>query len=170
MPDLATAIEVVRDGQNFSLRIDGAEFPWHITADGVRIEVGRDRVPTVSVTIPAESVQVDDSLTSPRSSSAEQHEPSAGTSDRTDWPETARDCARFVRWWFNTHPGYELYCSMPGRPPSFTLVYDGEELACTGAPPGGEWRALCKMLMAVMLHNCEVAPRHSDEGSHHARV
>ncbi|UAJ79959.1 hypothetical protein IT072_02455 [Leifsonia sp. ZF2019] len=48
----------------FALTIDGEEFPWHVTEDGVRIEVTDRGVPAITITIPDERVTVDHSINS----------------------------------------------------------------------------------------------------------
>ncbi|UAJ78328.1 hypothetical protein IT072_13780 [Leifsonia sp. ZF2019] len=48
----------------FAITIDGEDFPWHITEEGVRIEVTDQGVPAITITIPAERVTVDHSFNS----------------------------------------------------------------------------------------------------------
>ena len=63
MPKLADHIEVTADSDGkFSLVIDGTEFPWHITTDGVSTSVTTDGVPTVTMTLIAERVSVEHAM------------------------------------------------------------------------------------------------------------
>lgn len=63
-PKFATHIDVSAhlDGRRFRLTIDGEQFPWHITEDGVQIEVTDQGLPAITITIPAERVTVDHSI------------------------------------------------------------------------------------------------------------
>ncbi len=61
-PKMAGEIAVRRDG----LTIDGEEFPWYVLMGGVRIDsISKDDVPTVTVTIMAERVLVDNDMRRP---------------------------------------------------------------------------------------------------------
>lgn len=54
LPDL---IEVTKD----AVVIDGQDFPWPITEDGVAVKVRYDHCPSITITIPANRVTVDHS-------------------------------------------------------------------------------------------------------------
>lgn len=56
--ELAKLIEVEREAGEFSLRVDGKDFPWHIAVDGVTVHVSTDDLSSVTVTIVAEEVRV----------------------------------------------------------------------------------------------------------------
>lgn len=58
MPDL---IQVIRSGNRIRILVDGTEFPF-ATVDGVQLQVNRDTVPAITVTIPAGSVMVVNAL------------------------------------------------------------------------------------------------------------
>lgn len=53
------AITVVRRGRRAVVQIDGEDFPWPIAANGVEVPVVSDECPTITLTILAESVSVD---------------------------------------------------------------------------------------------------------------
>lgn len=55
--NMPKSIKVVSRGSHPTLVIDGREFPWMITDEGVRVNVTRDRIPCVTISIPAESVE-----------------------------------------------------------------------------------------------------------------
>ena len=55
----AEHIEIVRKGDDFSLKINGAEFPWHINTDGASMQVSHD-MPSITVTIPTSRISVRD--------------------------------------------------------------------------------------------------------------
>lgn len=57
-PKLADEIVVDVAAGHYSLQIDGAEFPWAVGADGIRVEVSDDLVPGVHVFIPAVRVRL----------------------------------------------------------------------------------------------------------------
>ena len=61
-PDLAGHIHVSAIGDKFSLTIDGQEFPWYITSDGVQINVTDDASPAVTITIMAKKVTAEHDL------------------------------------------------------------------------------------------------------------
>lgn len=57
---MADHIEVfAKNNTEWSLRIDGQEFPWFISSDGVQTIVGSDNCPSVTVTIFANRVSVE---------------------------------------------------------------------------------------------------------------
>lgn len=60
-PSIPKLIEVERAGGSVSVRVDGEELPWH-TKGGAGVEVTKDGVPAVTLTIPAEHVEVTDRL------------------------------------------------------------------------------------------------------------
>lgn len=62
MTKLAAAIVARRTGNSWSFTIDGEPFPWHITADGVSVSVDPHGMPSVTLTIPADRVEVLDTL------------------------------------------------------------------------------------------------------------
>ena len=62
MPEFAKSIEVTRDKGGCTILIDGKELPWHISEDGISTRVARDGIPSVTVTILAEDVQVSHKL------------------------------------------------------------------------------------------------------------
>jgi hypothetical protein len=64
MPELAKLIEVEREGNKSTLRINGEEFAWHI-APGVDLHIERDHAPSVTLTIMADEVQVADRFRPP---------------------------------------------------------------------------------------------------------
>lgn len=86
MPEMAKLIEVEREGDKCTLRINGEEFAWHI-APGVDIHVERDEAPSVTLTIMADEVQVADRFRPP-------------PPPEVDWllkhAETGEEIARYV--------------------------------------------------------------------------
>lgn len=63
---LAEVVEVERTGGVTSLRVDGEEFPWCISAiEGVSTTVGRDRMPSVTIELVADKVLVVNALEAP---------------------------------------------------------------------------------------------------------
>jgi hypothetical protein len=58
-PKLAKEIRVERGRR---LVVDGEEFPWFLTEDGVSTEVKQGKPPTVTITLLAETVFIEDSL------------------------------------------------------------------------------------------------------------
>lgn len=65
MPELAKLIEVERRHGSVNLKIDGEEFPWFVSLDGVSANVRKDECPAVTVTILADQVRVLDSVATP---------------------------------------------------------------------------------------------------------
>ncbi|MDN4616422.1 hypothetical protein P5G50_18395 [Leifsonia sp. F6_8S_P_1B] len=66
MPKLAGRIDVdarllesKSESRRFGITIDGEDFPWHIDASGVSVQVSDDGCPAVTITILAERVTVD---------------------------------------------------------------------------------------------------------------
>lgn len=58
-PRLAKDIEVRQVGRReYALTIDGEEFPWWIDAEGISTRVTGDRMPSITITIPAENVHI----------------------------------------------------------------------------------------------------------------
>jgi hypothetical protein len=55
-------IKVNRRGTAAHVTIDGEPFPWFIARSGVRVDVDPDAVPTVTLTILANRVEVDDAI------------------------------------------------------------------------------------------------------------
>lgn len=55
-------IEVERRGSTAVLKIDGEDFPWAIARGGVSVNPDPDNVPTVTVTLVAERVFVDNQI------------------------------------------------------------------------------------------------------------
>lgn len=54
---LAKLIEV--DNRNFTIKIDGVEFPYYIGVEGVTLpSINRTHTPQITITIPADEVQV----------------------------------------------------------------------------------------------------------------
>lgn len=54
---LANLIEV--DNRNFTIKIDGVEFPYYIGVEGVVLpSVSRGNTPQITITIPADEVRV----------------------------------------------------------------------------------------------------------------
>lgn len=70
MTDLAKHITVKQVGADYSLQIDGEEFPWFITVDGVRTTVSREEMPAVTLTIVAERVEVEHAVKAPAANGA----------------------------------------------------------------------------------------------------
>lgn len=65
-PRLAKTIRVTQENAaKFSLEIDGQEFPWYIAAGGVTVAVARGELPSVTLTLVAECVLVDNDIRSP---------------------------------------------------------------------------------------------------------
>lgn len=64
MPDIAKLIEVEREGDSVTLRVDGEEFPWHL-APGVDLHIERGASPRVTLALIADEVQVSDRLRPP---------------------------------------------------------------------------------------------------------
>lgn len=66
MPEIAKQIKVQRNGRpgdkQFVLLVDGKEFPWHITDGGVKTQVAREGLPSVTLTLLADEVVVEDRL------------------------------------------------------------------------------------------------------------
>lgn len=66
MPEIAKQIKVQRNGKpgdkQFILLVDGKEFPWHITENGVETQVTRDGPPSITLTLLADEVLVEDRL------------------------------------------------------------------------------------------------------------
>jgi hypothetical protein len=60
---LAKRIEVLQGSEGFSLTIDGLEFPWFITEQGVTTESTIDGMPVVTVSILAETIRTVQSQT-----------------------------------------------------------------------------------------------------------
>lgn len=61
MPDFAKKISVERVNNRTRLYINGEEFPWFFT-NGVGVDVTRDEAPAVTLTIPADTVTVEDTI------------------------------------------------------------------------------------------------------------
>lgn len=57
-------VEVWRTPGAVSLRIDGQEFPWPVSIEGISTQVRRDEVPSITLTILADRVEVHDSMVS----------------------------------------------------------------------------------------------------------
>lgn len=57
MPEFAEHIRVVRHGNKFSMKINGQDFQWHITDDGVSTVI-RNGIPYITVTIPAAHITI----------------------------------------------------------------------------------------------------------------
>lgn len=75
MPKLAGNINVTAylsgaapSSERFTLTIDGEEFPWHITEQGVSVEVNNTDIPAITITIPAENVTLEHRIDDPRGS------------------------------------------------------------------------------------------------------
>lgn len=64
MPEMAKLIEVEREGDQVSLRVDGDEFPWYL-APGVDLHIERGETPSLTLTVLADEVQVSDRLRPP---------------------------------------------------------------------------------------------------------
>lgn len=65
MSELAKLIELIRNESGFTLTVNGEEFPWFITEDGVNVKVdARSGIPQVTLTILAGRVTVDDRISS----------------------------------------------------------------------------------------------------------
>lgn len=65
MRKLAKTIEVVQArnaSQSSLLIIDGEEFPWHISTDGITTTVRDDEPPSVTITIPTEHLSINNTL------------------------------------------------------------------------------------------------------------
>lgn len=57
---MADHIEVVcKNGNEWSLRIDGQEFPWYISEAGVQTTVGADDCPNATITVLANRVSIE---------------------------------------------------------------------------------------------------------------
>lgn len=62
-PKLAKEIRVTQHGTgNTSITVDGDEFPWYLSVDGIRTTVTKGDLPTVTLSIVAERVLVDHGL------------------------------------------------------------------------------------------------------------
>jgi hypothetical protein len=55
-------IEVWRKGAELEVFIDGEEFPWFILREPIVVPVSADTAPSITVTIPASRVLVDDNV------------------------------------------------------------------------------------------------------------
>jgi hypothetical protein len=66
MADFAKLIQVKQEGNAYSLKIDGQEFPWLIADGGIETRITRGHAPTVTVTILAERLELIHDLTTPR--------------------------------------------------------------------------------------------------------
>lgn len=65
-PEIAHVITVRRLGFcDWSLQIDGREFPWAVSADGVDVTVADRDMPAVRLTIVADRVEVVDDVNEP---------------------------------------------------------------------------------------------------------
>lgn len=64
MPEVAKLIEVEREGDRVSLRVDGEEFPWYC-APGTDVHIERGQTPSLTLTIMADEVQVSDRFRPP---------------------------------------------------------------------------------------------------------
>lgn len=60
-PSLAKKVEIVRNGNEVHIEVDGEEFPWY-TSKGVATVVEKSDAPSITLTIPAESVEIRDEL------------------------------------------------------------------------------------------------------------
>lgn len=56
MPEIAKLVTL--DLKRRKLVVDGAEFPWLIAADGVRVEAGVDEICQATVTFFADAIEV----------------------------------------------------------------------------------------------------------------
>lgn len=56
----ADHIEVTRKGVDFSLRIDGEEFPWAILDTGITFEVSERTPSAITISIPTSRLSVTD--------------------------------------------------------------------------------------------------------------
>lgn len=62
-PRLAKEIRVTQHGTgNTSITVDGAEFPWYFSVDGISTTVSKGDMPLVTISIVAERVLVDHGL------------------------------------------------------------------------------------------------------------
>lgn len=62
-PKLAKEIRVTQRGtRNMSITVDGAEFPWYFSVDGIHTTVSKGDLPAVTITIVAERLLVDHGL------------------------------------------------------------------------------------------------------------
>jgi hypothetical protein len=59
---MAHKIVAVKTAGYYSLKIDGQDFPWHISEDGVETQVTRTGIPSITITIPADEVMIHHSL------------------------------------------------------------------------------------------------------------
>ncbi|MBB5431348.1 hypothetical protein [Nocardiopsis composta] len=65
-PELAREVRVERHGDGEArLLVDGEPFPWEIDPGGVRVVTAAGYTPGVTITIPAETVAVVDSMRPP---------------------------------------------------------------------------------------------------------
>jgi len=85
-------IEVYRDKNGMGIRIDGDLFPW-FTVDGYHVDVTKDQVPSVTVTIPAMYVTVVDGEPLPD----KENPMSDGETLREEDSQVARDMGHAIR-------------------------------------------------------------------------
>ena len=69
-------IRIVREGRNFSMTVDGEEFPYLVRDDDIEVSVARDRGGSVRLTLYADRVElVNDFDNPPEPESAEEDVP-----------------------------------------------------------------------------------------------
>jgi hypothetical protein len=61
-PVMARKITVIHTAGFYKLVIDGQDFPWHISEDGVATQIDRTGIPSITITIPADEVFTHHSL------------------------------------------------------------------------------------------------------------
>ncbi len=59
---LPKEIRVEQRRKGGRLLIDGEEFPWHISDDGISTTLRKGEPPTITITLIAETVLIEDSL------------------------------------------------------------------------------------------------------------
>jgi hypothetical protein len=135
-PKIPDLIEVERRGKYTSLRIDGVEFPWALTDDGISTAVVRGGEPGVALTILANEVRVIDS----NEQSRERVYILAASKD---------EAAIFAQEWVEASPGRALTDAVPlgdlGSPP------DGLRPTDTVVElPGATLNPQCSTLRSVL--------------------
>lgn len=84
MPTIAERITIRRSGRHFTLEVDGKEFPWHIAREDILTTTTAQGPGTVTLTIPAMHVIVDDDA-DPDVPACPNHEPVQHRDGKEPW-------------------------------------------------------------------------------------